>query len=223
MQLNAAKRETTGKATRRLRHQGLLPAVVYGHNAGTTSIQLDAHDFERVYVRAGRTQLIDLVVGDSRPHKVLVKEVQLSPRRNTLVHVDFHQVSLREKLQVDVPIAVTGEAEPVSVGDADVLIVMHALRVECLPSRIPEVVEVDISGLAEVEAGIRVSELHLPEDVVAVADPDDLVVKLAARRAAVEEEEVAEAEEGAEAEAAAEAAAEAGETPEEPESAEAGS
>jgi large subunit ribosomal protein L25 len=205
MQLKADKRETTGKATRRLRHQGLLPAVVYGHNASPTSIQLDTHEFERVFGRSGRTQLIDLVVGQGRAHKVLVKEVQRSPRKNTLVHVDFHQVSLREKLQVDVPVAVTGEAEPVAAGDADVLLVMHALRVECLPSRIPEAIEVDISGLTEVEAGVRVSELHLPEGVTAVADPDDLVVKLAARRVAAAEEEgeaAAAAEEEAEAPAA---------------------
>jgi len=207
MELIATKRETTGKATRRLRHQGLLPAVVYGHNVPATTIQLDMHDFERVFVRAGHTQLIDLTVGDGRAHKVLVKEVQLSPRRNTLVHVDFHQVSLREKLQVDVPIAVTGEAEPVSVGDADVLVIMHTLRVECLPSRIPEVIEVDISGLTEVESGVRVSELQLPEGVTSVAEPDELVVKLAARRVAAEEEEEAE-----EAEAPAEEAAEAAET-----------
>jgi large subunit ribosomal protein L25 len=213
MQLNAARRETIGKATRRLRHQGLLPAIVYGQNATPTSIQLNAHDFERVFVRAGRTQLIDLVVADGRPHKVLVKEVQWSPRRNTLVHVDFHQVSLREKLQVDVPIVVTGEAEPVSIGDADVLIVMHTLRVECLPSLIPEAIEVDISALTEVEAGVRVSELQLPEGVVSVADPDELVVKLAARRVAAEEEE---------AEEEAEAPAEAAETPEATEPAEAG-
>lgn len=216
MELKAAGRETIGKASRRLRRQGLLPAVVYGHNAASTSIQVETHDFERVFGRSGRTQLIDLVIDDSRARKVLVKEVQRSPRRNTLVHVDFHQVSLREKLQVDVPIAVTGEAEPVSVGDADVLLVMHALRVECLPSVIPEVIEVDISGLTEVEAGVRVSELKLPDGVVAVADPDDLVVKLATRRvAAVEEEAAAE-----EAEAAAEAAGEAAATAEATESGE---
>jgi large subunit ribosomal protein L25 len=208
MQLNADKRETTGKASRRLRRQGLLPAVVYGHNASPASIQLDTHEFERVFGRAGRTQLIDLVVGQGRAHKVLVKEVQRSPRKNTLIHVDFHQVSLREKLQVDVPVVVTGQAEPVAAGDADVLLVMHALRVECLPSRIPEAIEVDISGLTEVEAGVRVSDLQLPEGVTAVADPDDLVVKLAARRvAAVEEgEEAAAAAEGEAESPAAEAA-----------------
>lgn len=207
MELKADKRETTGKATRRLRHAGLLPAVVYGHNASPTSVQLDAHEFERVFSRSGRTQLIDLVVEQGRAHKVLVKEVQRSPRKNTFVHVDFHQVSLREKLQVDVPVVVTGQAEPVATGDADVLVVMHSLKVECLPTVIPEAVEVDISSLTEVEAGVRVSELQLPEGVTAVADPDELVVKLAARRVSaveeVEEEAAAEGEgEAAEAEEA---------------------
>src|ERR687885_14095 len=188
MQLTANRRDVTGKAARRLRHQGRLPAVVYGHRTVASSIELDARDFERVFARTGRTQLIDLVVDGGRPHKVLVKEVQVSPRRNTTVHVDFHQVSLREKLQVDVPVVVVGEAEPVRMGDADVLQVLHNVRVECLPNDIPEAVEVDVSGLDHVDAGVRVAELELPREVTAVTDPEELVVKLAARRVAAEEE-----------------------------------
>jgi large subunit ribosomal protein L25 len=209
MRLIANKREITGKAARRLRHQGRLPAVVYGHHTAASTIDLDAHEFDRVFSRTGKTQLIDLVIGEGRPSKVLVKEVQLSPRRNTALHVDFHQVSLREKLQVDVPIAITGEAEPVKAGEADVLQVLHALRVECLPTDIPDVIEVDVSGLEHVDAGIRVSDLSLPSGVTVVVDPEELVVKLAARRvAAVEEEEAATeaAEEGAEEAPAAEQA-----------------
>ena len=193
-----------GKAARRLRHDGRLPAVVYGDRTAASSIELDAHEFERVFARTGRTQLIDLVVDGGRPHKVLVKEVQISPRRNLPVHVDFHQVSLREKLQVDVPVVVTGEAEPVRRGDADVLQVLHAVRVECLPNDIPEAVEADVAGLDHVDAGIRVSDLELPRGVAVVTDPEELVVKLAARRVAAEEEaapvaaEAETAEEGGE-------------------------
>jgi large subunit ribosomal protein L25 len=186
MELKARKRETIGKASRRLRHQGRLPGVIYGQHAAAIIVDVDMHDFERVYARSGRTQLIDLVVESGRPEKVLVKEVQVSPRRNTLLHVDFHQVSLRERLQVEVPVAVTGDAEPVRAGEADVLQVLHSLRVECLPSRIPEVIEVDISGLAEIDAAVRLSDLELADGVSAVGDPDDVVVKLTARRVAVE-------------------------------------
>lgn len=195
MKLKATKREITGKASRRLRHEGKLPAVIYGSNAATTAIELETHEFERVYARSGRTQLIDLTIDSGRPHKVLVKEVQVSPRRATLLHVDFHQVSLRARLQVEVPVAVSGEAEPVRAGEADVLQVMHTIRVECVPTKIPEVIEVDISGLGEVDAAVRISDLELPEGVTAVADPDDIIVKLAARRVAAEVEEAPEAEE----------------------------
>jgi large subunit ribosomal protein L25 len=204
MELTASNREITGKAARRLRHQGRLPAVVYGQAAAPRVIEVDAHDFDRVFARAGKTQLIDLVVEGRRPTKVLVKEVQLSPRRNTPLHVDFHQVSLREKLQVDVPVVVGGEAAPVKAGEADVLQVLHAIRVECLPADIPEAVEVDVSGLDQVEEGIRISDLQLPAGVAAVQDAEELVVKLAARRVAAAEEE----------EAAPEAAEEAGQTEE---------
>jgi large subunit ribosomal protein L25 len=195
MKLKATKREITGKASRRLRHEGKLPAVIYGNNADTTVIELDTHEFERVYARSGRTQLIDLTIGSGRPNKVLVKEVQVSPRRATLLHVDFHQVSLLERLQVEVPVAVSGEAEPVRGGEADVLQVMHTIRVECVPTKIPEVIEVDVSDLGEVDAAVRISDLRLPEGVTAVADPEDIIVKLTARRVAAEVEEAAEAQE----------------------------
>lgn len=194
MQLKAIKRQTTGKASRRLRHAGRLPAVLYGQRAAAASLELDTHEFERVFARSGRTQLIDLVVEGGRPQKVLVKDVQVSPRYNTLLHVDFHQVSLSERLQVEVPVHVTGEAEPVRGGEADVLQVLHTIRVECIPTRIPEVIEIDVSGLPEVDAAIRIADLQLPEGVSAVGDPDDVIVKLAARRVAVEEEAAAPAE-----------------------------
>jgi large subunit ribosomal protein L25 len=204
MQIKADRREITGKASRKLRHQGLLPGVVYGSRSDAIPIQLDTHEFERLFARTGKTQLIDLVVESGRPRKVLVSEVQVSPRWNTLLHVDFHQVSLRERLQVEVPVAVSGEAEPVRGGEADVLQVLHQIRVECVPTRIPEVIEVDISGLDAVDAAVRIADLQLPDGVTAVGDPEDVVVKLAARRVAAEPvqeqpaEETAAAEEGAE-------------------------
>jgi large subunit ribosomal protein L25 len=207
MELTASKREVTGKATRKLRHQGRVPAVLYGQRSDALSIELDTHEFERVFARSGKTRLIDLVVGGGRPHKVLVKEVQVSPRYHTVLHVDLHQVSLRERMQVDVPVVVVGEAEPVRAGQADVLQVLQNVRVECLPTRIPEGIEVDISELAEVDAAIRVSDLRLPEGVTAVTEPEDVIVKLAARRVAVEEEAATEA---GETETAAETESEAG-------------
>jgi large subunit ribosomal protein L25 len=200
MKLKAVNRQITGKATRRLRREGRLPAVLYGSATKSATIDLDQHEFDRMYSRAGRTQLIDLVVESGRPHKVLIKEVQLSPRRNTVIHVDFHQVSLRERMQVEVPVAVTGQVDPARAGDADVLQVLNTLRVECLPTRIPELIEVDVTDLSEDNPAIRVADVKLPEGVDAATDPEEVIVKLAARRSEIEAEPAEEAaEEAAEA------------------------
>jgi large subunit ribosomal protein L25 len=206
MELNATKREVLGKASRRLRHQGRLPAVVYGQGHKPQALEVDGHEFDRILVRAGHTQLIDLVVGSGRPHKVLIKEVQRSPRKNTPVHVDFHQVSLREKIQVEVPLAFVGEAPGVKAGLGDLMQLSHNVRVECLPTAIPESIEVDIAPLEDLDSSIRIADLTLPEGVVVVGDPEDLIAKIQPSRVAAEEEAEGEEEaaEGAEVAASAE-------------------
>ena len=207
MKLEASKREPGHPGA--LRREGRVPAVVYGHHAKPVALSLDGHEFERVLAKAGRTHLVDLVVDDGRAHKVLIKDVQFHPRRQGPIHVDLHQVSLKEKLQVEVPIQVTGEAPAVKRGDADLLIAVHTLRVECLPGDIPESIPVDVSGLEEVDQGIRVADLKFNDGVTVRADGEELVVKAAARRelaAELEAELEAEAPEEAAEEAAAEEA-----------------
>jgi large subunit ribosomal protein L25 len=203
MELTATRRELLGKSVRRLRHAGKVPAVIYGHGHKPRPLEIDGHEFDRVYVRAGHTQLVDLVVDGTRAVKVLIKEVQLSPRKHVPQHVDFHRVSLREKIQVDVPVTFTGEAPGVRAGVGDLMPLVQTLRVECLPASIPEAIEVDVSGLAEADAGIHVSELHLPEGVTAITDPEEMVVKIQPSRVSAETAgEAAEAAEEAGGEAA---------------------
>src|SRR5437667_2540078 len=146
MQLNASTRKIVGKRSRRLHREGKLAAVVYGHAAAATPLVLDRLEFQKVFVKSGRTHLLDLVVDGSRTEKVLVREIQTHPRRLGPIHVDFYQVNLQEKIEVDVPVRLVGESGPVKQGDADVLQPMHSIRVECLPSDIPESFEVDISS-----------------------------------------------------------------------------
>ena len=149
MKLTARPRELLGKKSHRLLREGGLPAVVYGHHADALPITLDAREFAHVFHRVGHTHLIDLEI-DGRADKVLVKEVQTHPRRHGPIHVDLHQVSLSEKLQVEVPVIVTGESPIVKQGEADVQINVHTVKVECLPTDIPESFTVDISSLANV-------------------------------------------------------------------------
>jgi len=194
MQLKASTRQLLGKRSRRLHGQGKLSAVVYGHNAQPTALELDRMEFQKVFIKSGRTHLVDLVVDGGRTEKVLVREIQTHPRRLGPIHVDFYQVNLEEKIEVEVPVHLVGESAAVKRGDADVLQPMHGVRVECLPSDIPESFEVDLTPLEEIESELRVSELRLPKGVTVLDDPEDLVVKIVHKREMKVEEEIPAAE-----------------------------
>ena len=216
MQLKASVRDLLGKRSRRLYGQGKLAAVVYGHNAKPTPLVLDRLEFQKVFVKSGRTHLVDLVVDGDKAEKVLVREIQTHPRRLGPIHVDFYQVNLEEKITVEVPVHLVGESAAVKRGDADILQPLHTLRVECLPSDIPEAFEVDLTPLEEIESELRISDLKVPKGVTVLIDPEELVVKIIKKREMKIEEEVpvaealvpAEGEAAAEGEAGAEEAAE---------------
>ena len=194
MQLKASPRQPLGKRSRRLIREGKLPAILYGHDTEPVPVTLDRLEFQKVFVKSGRTHLVDLVVDGSRTEKVLVREIQTHPRRLGPIHVDFYQVNLEQKIRVEVPVHLVGESAAVKRGDADVLQPIHALEVECLPTSIPEEFEVDLTPLAEIDSGLRVAELDVPKGVTILADPDELVVKIVHKRELKVEEEVPAAE-----------------------------
>jgi large subunit ribosomal protein L25 len=208
IELPAKTREERGSHNKPLRRDGLVPAVLYGHNVEPLAITAPAPLLHRVWMRAGRTQLIDLSVDGGRAQKVLVREMQIDPRTNRPIHADFFAVNLLEKLTADVPVVITGESPAVvdaKVGTLQQLI--NTLRIECLPADLPAQFSVDVSGLLEIDSGIHVRDITMPEGVALVhIDPDELVVKIAALRIVEEEPEVAapeaEGEAGAEGEAA---------------------
>ncbi len=216
MQLKASVRDLLGKSSRSLHGQGKLAAVVYGHNAKPTALVLDRLEFQKVFVKSGRTHMLDLVVDGNKAEKVLVREIQTHPRRLGPIHVDFYQVNLEEKITVEVPVHLVGESAAVKRGDADILQPIHLLRVECLPSDIPEAFEVDLTPLEEIESELRISDLKVPKGVTVLIDPEELVVKIIKKREMKVEEEVpvaealvpAEGEAGAEGEVGEEEAAE---------------
>ena len=193
MQLKGLPREPLGKRSRRLLREGKLPAIVYGHNTEPTPITLDRLEFQKVFIKSGRTHLVDLAI-DGRMGKVLVREIQTHPRRLGPIHVDFYQVNLEEKIEVEVPVHLVGESGPVKQGDADILQPMHSIRVECLPSDIPESFEVDITALEEIEAELRVADITVPKGVTVLDEPEELVVKIVHKRELKVEEEVPAAE-----------------------------
>lgn len=200
--LNAQPRTVTGRRrVRRLRKTGFIPAVLYGPEIEPRNLQVRAQDVERVLRRGGTTQLVELHVdGESEPHRVLIREVQRHPIRHDLLHVDFFQVSLKEKIEVEVPIVLVGHSPAVEAGLGTVNQVLDTVAVRCYPTDIPAHIEVDLSQLTAEHDVIRAEELPLPERVELAEEPDAAVVVLEyiTEEGEEEEAEAAVAEEGAE-------------------------
>ena len=193
--LNAEPREVTGRRpVRRLRRSGLIPAILYGPTTKPHNLQLRAIDVEKVLKEGGTTQLVDLhIKGRKRPIKVLIRDLQRHPVRRSLLHVDLIEVSLKEKLEVEVPVVLVGESPAVAAGLGSVNQVLDTVAVRCLPTDIPQHLEVDLSALTQEHDIIRAGELKLPQGVELAEEPDAAVVVL---EYAAEEEAVAEEEEG---------------------------
>jgi large subunit ribosomal protein L25 len=205
LDLTLDAREAHGKANKRLRREGLVPGVVYGKGQDSTPVQVDAKTFETLYRAAGKTSVVKFrLPGASRATSGFIKSVQRNPLTGRAIHVDYFLVNLKEEMEVDVPLVVTGEAPAVTELGGTLLQNLSTLRVRALPNDIPHEVEVNVSTLVSMDLAIHVSDLSLNRDLVTVvADPDTLVATVVPPRIEVEEEpEVAEGEELLEGEAA---------------------
>jgi large subunit ribosomal protein L25 len=216
--LNADERPERGtRATKRLRRQGLVPGVVYGGGSTeTVSFKVDSRALRQVLVDG--SALIDLEVGGTtRP--VIVKDQQLHPVRDEVMHIDLLEVRLDEKIQTTVGVQVEGAEEAPGIKEGGVLEhVTHQLNIEALPTSIPDAIVVDVSGL-EIAATMHLSEVPAPEGVTFLDDPEETIIATVVVPTEVEEpEEIEEETElvGEEAEAAEAEAAEEGEQPEAP-------
>ncbi len=173
-----------GSKPNALRQSGKLPAVLYGHK-GTESISLvlSAKEAERLMRQASiNNTLIDITVPEmSWAGKALLREVQTHPWRGTPYHVSFYAVADHGDLEVDVPIHFVGIPTGVKLGGGSLETAMGSLAVRCAASIIPEGIEVDVSDL-EVGSAIHVSELVMPEGVVAVSDSERVVASVVAGR-----------------------------------------
>ena len=204
--LDVQPREHYGsRASRRLRRSGLVPGIVYGGDE-SVSFQVNARDLRHVLVGAGA--LIDLKIdGGARP--VIVKDAQLHPVRGEVMHIDFLQVRLDEKIQTQVTVHLEGIEEAPGVKEGGVMEqATHQLNIEALPTEIPEEIIADVSGM-EIAGTMHLSELTPPEGVTFLDDPEETIIATVVVPA--EEPEEPEVEEeaelvGEEAEAGAEGA-----------------
>lgn len=213
LQLAVDPRVVTGKKVKSLRREGIVPAHLYGRGTESLSLQTSKQTVANLLRTAGSNQIIDLQVnGESEPRPVVLRGIQRDPVTGDLVHIDFFQISLTERLRAEVQIVLTGEPPAVQVHGGVLLQTLDHLTIEALPADIPEHIEVDVSGLEELDTSLFVQDLRVPSNVEVVSAPDQMVVKVAAPRLAaeIEAEEAAAAAEGEAAEEGAVAPAEEG-------------
>ncbi|MFH0942328.1 MAG: 50S ribosomal protein L25 [Chloroflexota bacterium] len=191
-ELKVFRRAVTGKKVSSLRRQGITPVHLYGHGVESESLQCETAGLKRLLVQSGRTGLINLQVsGEKAPKNVLVREVQRAPDTGELLHVDFFQVSMAEKIKVKVPLVLVGESPALRQKQNMIEHGLTSLEVECLPGEIPAQIELDISGLTEAEQAIRVKDIPLARQITLLDDPDRMVVRITSRPLEIEEEVVA--------------------------------
>jgi large subunit ribosomal protein L25 len=189
--LNVEERPERGTRTmKRLRREGFVPGVVYGGGDGDcTSFKVNAIELRHVLV--GGQALIDLKVG-SKTRPVIVKDQQLHPVRGEVMHIDLLEVRLDETIQTTVGVSLEGAEEAPGIKEGGVLEhVTHQLNIEALPTDIPDVIHVDVSGL-EIAATMHLSEIDAPQGVTFLDDPEETIIATVVVPTEVEEPEIEE-------------------------------
>jgi large subunit ribosomal protein L25 len=165
---------TKGEA-KSIRRTGRVPAIAYGDKEAPVSISVDEKSVQSIlHSKGGRNALITLKIG-STSHPVLIKEIQRHPITRSLQHVDFHRISLKEKIETKVPLHVKGEAPGVKLGGGVLEHLVREIRVRCLPTEIPASVDVDISTL-QLNQALRAKDLPLPKGVEILMDAESVIV-----------------------------------------------
>jgi large subunit ribosomal protein L25 len=188
--LSAVVRKETGKGpARRLRMAGGVPAVFYGPRAETTPLSVNASDLFKLLKKREENVLIRLVIddgGEKLEKLSMLKEVQLEPVSRRLRHADFYEISMDLPFTFDVPLHFKGTPAGVEEG-GELQHVKRDLKVSCIPSKLPDAVEVDISGLG-IGDSFKVSDIVLIEGLTVLDDADSVIASISAPRAAVKAE-----------------------------------
>lgn len=180
--INATTRAERQKAVRRLRHEGLIPAILYGHGVENVSLAVRASVFEQAYRTAGGSTLIDLRVGDAEAVKVLIQDVDRDPLTDRIRHVDFHQVRMSEKLTADVPLTFVGEAKAVKELGGVLVKNFNTLKIECLPADLVHEIRVDTGRLNAFDDLVRIADLDVPKGITVLEKPEAVVCLVAPPR-----------------------------------------
>ena len=188
--LAAESRTITGKAVARLRKEGRLPAVVFGHGTDSEPLTIDAHAFDQLRRHTGASTLIDLAVDGGKARPVLMHGIQVHPLTRRPVHVDLFAVRMTEELTVEVQLVADGIA-PAAAAGGSLVHPVSTVKARALPADLPETIHYDLGSLATYDDTITVADLKVPEGVTIQTDPADVIARVLEPREAEAEVAVA--------------------------------
>ena len=175
--LKVEKRKVLGKKVHKLRREGLFPANIYGKGVKSVAVQVPYKDFEKVYKEAGETGIVDVdIAGEIRPS--LIHNVQQDYYKHVLLHADFFQVNLKEKVKAMIKIVTLGEPKAVAEKLGLLMQTLSEVEVEALPTDLPEKVEINVEPLAVLDAQVIVGDIKVPAGVTILTDPTQVVAKI---------------------------------------------
>jgi large subunit ribosomal protein L25 len=172
-------REVIGKATKRLRRSGVIPANIFGHGETPQAVQLTDQDFEGLRRGHHATGVISLrLTGGKTVQMALIRHVQRHPISGKVLHIDFLRVSLRDRITTKVPLHFEGTAPGVKIEGGVLLHLAEMLEVECSAGEIVDAVEVDVSSMEHIDDMIHAKDVQLPPNFTLITDPEEIVVKI---------------------------------------------
>jgi len=178
IQLKSSGREITSANPDKLRKNGQIPAVLYGHNLPNLALTINQSEFEKAFKKAGESTIIDLLTEDGKKHPVLVHDVQKHYLTSAPIHVDFYEVSMTEKLKAKVALEFTGESKAVKELGGVLVKVVTEVEVECLPADLPHNIPISIGNLNTFEDVIHVKDLKIPNGVHILTPLDEVIIKV---------------------------------------------
>ena len=175
--LKCEERTLLGHQAKKVRAEGLLPVTIYGHGFKNVSASVKYEDFLTIYREVGETGLIDLLLNE-KSLPILIHVVQKHPVTQELLNAELFKVNLKEKIKANIPITIVGTAPAVEHHLGNLMTLLQEIEVEALPENLPEILEIDVSGLEEVDNEIKVEQLLFNENVTVLTPPEEAVVRI---------------------------------------------
>lgn len=161
------------------RQKGLVPGVLYGPETKPVSFATEGLVFEKLYEAAGESNLIDLMLDNQEPVKVLIQDIQKDPVKDNIVHIDLLQINMNNEMFATIPVNFVGESAAVKALGGTLIAGLREVEVKCLPKDLVGSIDLDLSVLATFEDAVRVKDLVLPPGLTVTDNPDTIVAKVA--------------------------------------------